>query len=161
MPKWSVGGTSSSYRWLRDGVAIPGATGRSRKISGDDVASTLTVQVTGRRDGHADGHVSSRTVTVPKVATSTKLSLTGSRRAGHHAIAHVSISASGVTPTGRFEIRDRGYVVGFGRVVAADHGRTTVRLPRLTRRTHRYTIVFPGSATTRKSTSKTVKLVVR
>ncbi|MFJ3404301.1 carboxypeptidase-like regulatory domain-containing protein [Promicromonospora sp. NPDC090134] len=52
---WTPGYLAYSYRWLRDGVAIEGATSARYQITTDDLDSELSVEVTARRDGFTDG----------------------------------------------------------------------------------------------------------
>lgn len=50
---WGPGTVSLSYRWLRDGLPISGATGVSYTIARSDRGHTVSVQVTGVRSGYA------------------------------------------------------------------------------------------------------------
>lgn len=45
--------TKLSYQWLRDGVALSGATRSSYRVQAADVGTTVTVRVTGKRSGYA------------------------------------------------------------------------------------------------------------
>ncbi len=49
---WSPVNVRLSYQWLRDGVAIPGATGQTYWVPLSDLGRTLTVSVTGSRFGY-------------------------------------------------------------------------------------------------------------
>jgi hypothetical protein len=63
---------SFSYRWLRDGVAIAGATGTSYKATPTDAGKLITARVTGKRSGYATVTLTSATpVRVVKPATPT------------------------------------------------------------------------------------------
>ncbi|WP_062522400.1 hypothetical protein [Demequina silvatica] len=42
-----------SYQWKRDGVAIPGATGRTYALTAKDLEGRIAVTVTGRKSGYA------------------------------------------------------------------------------------------------------------
>lgn len=44
--QWSVGDTAFAYQWVRDGRAIPGASGAQYKVKPSDAGATLTVRVT-------------------------------------------------------------------------------------------------------------------
>ena len=48
---WAPTPTSFAYQWLRDGVAIPGATAATYAAVVDDVNHRLAVRVTGVRSG--------------------------------------------------------------------------------------------------------------
>lgn len=54
-------GLDFSYRWLRDGTAIPNATGTTYVVKQADVDREISVQVTARRDGFTPA----RAVSVP------------------------------------------------------------------------------------------------
>jgi hypothetical protein len=46
-------GTSLSYQWLRGGTVIFGATGSAYTLTADDQGNTLSVRVTGQKDGYS------------------------------------------------------------------------------------------------------------
>jgi Leucine-rich repeat (LRR) protein len=48
---WSPTPDSVTYRWLRDGVAISGATGSTYQLTSDDLAKVVRVEVTATRAG--------------------------------------------------------------------------------------------------------------
>ena len=52
---WTPAHLTYSYRWLRDGLAIEGATSLRYQIAASDLDSKLSVEVTARRDGFTDG----------------------------------------------------------------------------------------------------------
>jgi len=45
---------TSSYRWLRNGVVIPGATGTSYKATGSDLFDVISAEVTSKSTGYSD-----------------------------------------------------------------------------------------------------------
>lgn len=51
--EWTPG-TTFTYRWLRDGVAIAGATASTYRLTADDRGTAITVEVTGSAIGHSD-----------------------------------------------------------------------------------------------------------
>ena len=51
------------FNWMRDGVAIPGATGSSYRITAEDVGKTLTASITGT--GNYSGSITSPTLLIP------------------------------------------------------------------------------------------------
>jgi hypothetical protein len=58
-------GTTLSQQWLRNGSAIPGATGTSYAVAPADAGARLTVTVTGRQTGYRDAsRTSSETAAV-------------------------------------------------------------------------------------------------
>jgi hypothetical protein len=57
-----------TYRWLRNGKSIKGATGRTYVVTSKDVGKKLSVRVTARREGFTTRSVtSSRTGRIPKL----------------------------------------------------------------------------------------------
>ena len=50
---WGPDGVALSYQWYRSGQAIPGATLATYQLVGDDLGATLTVTVTGAKQGYA------------------------------------------------------------------------------------------------------------
>lgn len=62
--------TRLTYRWLRDGSAIKGATKSSYKLTTADAGSRISVKVTGKRSGYATvAKTSAATVKVTKPVT--------------------------------------------------------------------------------------------
>jgi hypothetical protein len=59
--------TSVSYQWLRNGVAIAGATSATYTTTAADAGTSVTVQVTAARAGYADAVSTSAAVTVAAV----------------------------------------------------------------------------------------------
>ncbi|MEU3847826.1 hypothetical protein AB0E44_12685 [Micrococcus terreus] len=68
-------GTTLRQQWLRNGVAIPGATGTSYRLTSADVGRNISVRVTGSKAGY--GTVA-RTSAAVRVATQTPPTSTGS-----------------------------------------------------------------------------------
>ena len=55
MPTWSLTDVSSTRQWLRNNVAISGATDTTYAVRPTDVGATITLKVTGTRNGHHPG----------------------------------------------------------------------------------------------------------
>lgn len=49
---WGPGTVNLSYQWYRDGEAVEGASGRTLKLTADDVGASMKVRVTGSKLGH-------------------------------------------------------------------------------------------------------------
>jgi subtilisin family serine protease len=130
--EWSVEGLAFAYQWRADGVDIPGATSATYRVRAADQGAVITVVVTATAEGLPPGTATSAGVTVLFVST-TKLSLT----------RHIAFSWQRVTATVRVATPSPEPVEGTvtvtvnGRAVdvpitAADDGRVSFTLPRLT-----------------------------
>jgi hypothetical protein len=77
-------GINVSYQWLRDGIAIPGATSASYTAVGEDYQKQLSVQVTGSALGFLTASTTSSAamVAVSSLASSTKPVMDGSFQVG-------------------------------------------------------------------------------
>ncbi|WP_432478786.1 CHAP domain-containing protein [Nocardioides sp. GXQ0305] len=137
------------YRWLRDGEAIPGATGTTYDATVDDVGHRLSVRVDLSRTGFRD-----RSVTVPaegRVTTEPTLRVQTAGRP-HRAVVRLRVAAPGVDhPGGEATVRvGRKSVTGDvvdGRLRAVvrglGRGRHDVRVSYAGT-----SVVLPGRATT-------------
>ncbi len=80
-PTWNQTGVTTTFAWLRDGVAISGQTGLTYTVTATDLGKVLTWRVTGKKTGYADAVLTSNGITAVNVApltTSTAPSITGS-----------------------------------------------------------------------------------
>lgn len=89
---WTPSDVGLVYQWLRNGVAIGGATATSYKLQASDVAAQISVQVTGSKAGF---------VTSSKTSASTPLVAPG-------AIVPGSVSISGIAKPGSVLVANRG-----------------------------------------------------
>ena len=107
---WDQTGLTFSRQWLRDGVAITGAVGRTYRLTGKDAGHRISVQVTATKDGVTPGTaVSAPTAKVAKAASRTNASLNDtSVRSGTTVKLRATISASGIVPDGKVDISYRG-----------------------------------------------------
>jgi len=66
---------TSSYRWLRNGVVIPGATSTTYKATGSDYLDAISVEVTAKSTGYSNyvGFTSPATVTTGGAPVASKL----------------------------------------------------------------------------------------
>ncbi|VXB56048.1 Beta-xylosidase [Aeromicrobium sp. 9AM] len=108
--EWDQTGLTFSRTWLRDGVPIPKATGRTYHLSGKDAGHRISVQVTATRTGVTPGvAVSARTAKVAKAASHTKASLNDRTvRSDTVVKLHASVSGSGFVPDGKVDVYYRG-----------------------------------------------------
>jgi hypothetical protein len=63
---WTPAATSYTYQWAAGGAAIKGATGASYVVTASSLGKKLTVTVTAKRVGHANGVATSAAATVAK-----------------------------------------------------------------------------------------------
>ncbi|MER6999835.1 hypothetical protein [Streptomyces sp. NPDC000410] len=95
---WSQTPESYAYQWKANGVAIPGATAATYTVPAAVLGKSVSVTVTARRAGYADGSATSAAVVVakgvaPKATTAPKLS--GTVQVG----ARVGVSLGGWAPS--------------------------------------------------------------
>ena len=89
---WAPSPVSLAYQWLRDGVAVSGATGATHVVVGADAGKALSVKVTGSKPGYASVTTVSRaTVKVPVgVMTTLTPTIAGTLRVGQTLTASVT-----------------------------------------------------------------------
>ncbi len=87
---WTPTPTTLSYVWLRDGAAVPGATGRTYRVQAADVGRTLAVRVTAARTGTVDARATSAGV----VVSAGVLRSTGRPTISGRAVAGAQLQAS-------------------------------------------------------------------
>jgi hypothetical protein len=95
---WSPGNANLAYQWLRDGMAIAGATGTRYTVATADVGHALSVSVTGTRTGYIQATATSAaTAVVPpaQVAAGT-VAITGRAVQGSFLLAQTGSWSSGV-----------------------------------------------------------------
>ena len=85
-------GTTFTYRWYANGVAISGATGKSYKIPSSKAGKKITVAVTGKKAAYATKKVTSAAKGAPIVG---HVSITGRSRVGSTLTAHHGTWTSG------------------------------------------------------------------
>ncbi|WP_203336183.1 Ig-like domain-containing protein [Nocardioides limicola] len=80
---WSPEGVTLSYQWLRNGKPIPAATGPSYRLAAADLNTTVSVRVTGERQGFASAHSTSTAKTVqPGTLQGARPKIRGTARPG-------------------------------------------------------------------------------
>lgn len=82
---WSIGDTTSTFQWFRDGAAIDGATTATYELVPTDFDTEVFVRETATHAGYLDGVVESAPVTVARGAAPSAIVLpqvTGSARVG-------------------------------------------------------------------------------
>lgn len=80
---WSPSPVALAFQWLRSGVAVPGATAASYRLSAADAGTSVSFQVTGSKPGYSSVQLTSPAVEVARTLTATpKPRITGSARPG-------------------------------------------------------------------------------
>ncbi|MDE0547460.1 carboxypeptidase regulatory-like domain-containing protein [Microbacterium sp. C7(2022)] len=91
---WTTG-TTFSYQWYANGVAISGATKSTFKIGSSQKAKQLSVKVTGRKSGHPT--VAKTSAKSAKVATAATPTISGTRAVGYTLTANRGTWTSSTT----------------------------------------------------------------
>ncbi|MCL2652171.1 MAG: S-layer homology domain-containing protein [Propionibacteriaceae bacterium] len=73
---WTPSPVTLAYQWLRDGVAISGATATTYKLTPDDAGHKITVRVTGSKSGYPSVVKTSTAVTATQLVTGITMSPT-------------------------------------------------------------------------------------
>ena len=113
-------------------------------------------------DGHVQASSGTVRLTVTKATSTVTLKTAKKGKTSKRAKATVTVKASGVTSlTGKVTVYDGKKKLVKATLKASKHGKVTVKLPRLKKGKHKLTVVYAGSSTVAKSTSKVVKVNVK
>ncbi len=140
----TYGPTSASVRnqWLRDGVAISGATGRTYRVSARDLGRRLSVRATIKAAGY-----SSRTAVsarLPRVKSAPRLAISTAKPAAGTVTFTIRITARGAVPGGSVALR-RG--TGTPRTAKVKNGLATITLKSQPGGPQTYRIAYRGTST--------------
>lgn len=189
-PVWVDEEVTVKWQWLRDGKSISRATKSTYTPTRSDVGTLLQLRATGTLPGRvatvtlsAPVGVWATTSTPPtrvpptgggsgtgttppaaakkntttKISTPKKLRLKGKKRTKAKITVTVR-TADGKAARGKVVLRVKGKKIGTGTLKA--NGKVKITTKALKRGTHRITARYAGTATTKASTSKAVKLRV-
>lgn len=155
--RFDASDASATYAWLRDGEAIPGATGRTYVVSGPDFRAQLAVQITAVADGRFPVNqvipVSDAIVAEPRVRP---VARTIERRAGV-VVAVLAPEGVAATPAGDVAVRLGKRV----KVRALVDGAATVRFLRLRPGLKTITASYGGGAGFKPASASTSVAVRR
>ena len=86
---WSPKGVKLTYRWLRNGVVIPGATATTHRLTRDDAGKNITVSITGTYSGKLSRTASSMATAPVSAGTITPATpqITGDPIVGNYLVA--------------------------------------------------------------------------
>lgn len=138
-------GTRLTRQWLRDGAAIPGATGASYRLSRADVGRAVALRVEARLDGHVPAPATSGAVRV-KALSRTKATVVKKRTTARTVVLNVAVTRRGAAGRAAGTV-----VVKQGRKVVARvkvrKGVATVKVKRGSTRT-RLVVAYAGDRAT-------------
>ncbi|MCD9198807.1 CHAP domain-containing protein [Aeromicrobium wangtongii] len=146
---------SVRYQWLRDGKVLSGATGRTRKVSSNDLGHRLSARVVHKATGYSARTLT--TGTTSRIRSAAKVSVTA-KAAGKGKVSFtVKVSAKGASPiTGTLAVRDAN---GRSRTVKIVKGRAVFALTRQPAGTQRYVMTFRATSAVASATkNKTVRV---
>jgi hypothetical protein len=155
---WNTKGLSYGYQWLREGGAIPGATGTSYKLGASDVGKRLSVRVTASKTGKAAGTaVSTATARVAKAASATRVGVDKSKVKKGKPVRVTVTVVSSPRATGKVVVRVDGKAM---KTVALKNGKATVKVVVKRKGKHKVTATYAGSSVVAGSTSaaRTIKV---
>ncbi|MEI5676384.1 MULTISPECIES: LamG-like jellyroll fold domain-containing protein [unclassified Nocardioides] len=155
---WDVPGAVLTRQWLRDGVPVAGATGSSYTLRPGDAGRRFAVRVTATASSRPAGTATSaRTAAVARAASATRLRASATRvRRGKQ--VRLTVTVTGVQPTGAVRITDNGRVL---RTLTLRAGTATVRVPLKKRGRHRLVATYLGTAWALPSRSATTTVTVK
>jgi hypothetical protein len=159
---WSPTGTTLRYQWYRSGKAITGATAKTYKVRISDAGRKVAVKVTGSRAGYLTASRTSAARTIAKVGA--KVVVTVPKPVSHTARGAIAVKVTTpatTRPTGTVKVTVNGKSVS-KKLVSAAKGKTTITLPRITRRgSYKVTVAFKPSGSTATSTAgKTTSITI-
>ncbi len=136
-----------AYQWLRDGVAVPGATGASHVLTVTDAGRLMTVRVTARRAGYLDGTSTSAGLRIAKVASRTGFTL-ADRTISRTTYPRASITVTGpagAAISGTASVYDGSRRIKYVTLSSTAAGKVIITTPRLSRGTHYLSVGFGGN----------------
>lgn len=159
---WDTTSLSYSYQWLRGGAPIEGATRSSYRLDALDAGREVSVVVTARKSGLADGRAESTALPVSRLSSTTSITLARKtiKKSARGQVV-VIVDVDDLTPVGKVRVSRGRKVIATGRLTEARDGTVKVRLPRLGKGKHRLTASFPGTDQIAASRSRKVVLKVR
>lgn len=138
---------SFTYQWLREGVAIAGATSASYLLTGADAGRLMAVRVEAAKVGYLDGSSTSAGLRVAKAASKSTFTLadrTISRTT--YPRAYVTVTApAGAAISGTVSVYDGTRRIKYVSIASTAAGKVTITVPRLSRGTHYLSVGYGGN----------------
>ena len=145
--EWAPAPVSTSVQWLRDGVAISGATGSSYKVSKSDVGKKLSVRVVATGADGSQARSTSVQTKVPRVTPTLTVSAP-SVKAGTAVKVTVKVDSGGLVsqPLGTVAVT-LGSKTTTVTLTAARAGSVTVTMPAQVKGSYKVTARFAPTST--------------
>ncbi len=157
-PTYHQPSVAVGYQWLVGGKPVAGARGASFKVPASAAGKSVSVRVTGTKGDYlADSVTSAPTARVRPAAVKLKAKAPGKVKAGKKPSVKVTVTASGVTPSGTVKVTWGGKSV----TKTLSRGTATVKLAALRKKGAKKAVVVyrPGTGFTRATTKVTIKVV--
>ena len=162
---WSQANPTFAYQWLRTGAPIAGATGSFYTLTPADAGKDVSVTVLASKTGFADGAATAPSTFVQKLQSTTTSTLsTTTIKRGKTVKIGVTVSIPGVAgPSGALKIQDGVKTLKTFTMDPFRKGVMTTKLStkKLKAGRHKIKVVFVGNASTDKSKSKVIRLIVK
>lgn len=155
-------GTTLSYQWFVDGLAVARETRATYVVRTRDAGLPVYVRVTGAKPDKLPGEASSAPMTVEKLATATTAGLDEtkiSKRSRAVLNIHVDVADLGV-PLGKVQVKEGSKLLATVQLKNDSRGNVVIRLKKLRPGKHKLVVSYLGSAATLASKAKKVKLIV-
>ncbi len=152
-----------SFQWLRNGAAIPGATGTTYVPTAADAGGAVAFVVTATQANTHTGTARSGDAAVARLLSSTTAKPRKKKvDVGDKAKLKVVVRVPGVAaPTGTVKVSEGKKKVAKGTLVAADKGVVLIKVRGLDRGKHKLKVDYLGNAMTIGSKDKAKVKVVR
>lgn len=132
---------TTSVQWLRDGVAIPGATAASYQLTAADAGRQVAARLTGSAPAYDTTTASSAAVAVSALPATVRAQSSSPRSRTVRLV--VTVTAPGVAPSGTVTVRRGTTKVG---TATLRSGRATLVLKRQKPGKARYTVTYGGGS---------------
>ena len=137
---WAPTGVVFTYQWFRGGKAVAGGSRTTYKLTTADRGKTIALRVTGQKTGYT----SLATTTKPTaVVRSTPLMTVSAKPATAKVAFVITVTASGVTPSGKVTIKDGTKIV---KMLTLSKGKSSVTLTKQKKGNHTYSFSYAGAA---------------
>jgi hypothetical protein len=171
---WAAPFTESAIRWLRDGVAISGATASTYKVVAADIGHKITVEHSAKRPAYVQDSgrgvpvsfqalplATSAQVTVAKLGSSTSATPVKNPVSRRTAVKMVLKVVSGLSPTGKITVYRNSRAFKSFTMTAGARGKMTVSLGKFKKGKYRMAAKYLGNGQINGSWSRTVTMRVR